>query len=178
MNLFRRGEPLHVRLAREGGIDLDGHEQATGPRPPWDVSGIHGLHRARRWDAVTMVDAADLPGEQIVFVVLPTGDLVAEDGGGDLSRLAAALTLEPAYRAEAIRRSETVWALGARRIDVVELPGVEGEHVELSSHGGERTLRIDDERVFGSIPALERDEHVVRARRIEADYWEVETHPL
>jgi hypothetical protein len=177
MRLFRR-EPHHVRLAREGGIDLNSHEQPEGPRPPWDASGIHGLQRARRWDAVTIVEAIGLPGDQVVFVALPGGDLVAEEGGGDLGQLAASLDLQPAFRAEAVRRSETVWALAARRIEVVELPGVTGERIELSNHEGQRTVRIDDEQVFGSIPALERSDHVVRARRIEGDYWEVEAHPL
>ena len=65
-----------------------------------------------------------------------------------------------------MRRSETLWAVACRRIEVVELPGVDGEQIELSSHGDERTLRVDGEQVFGSIPALERPDHVVRAHRI------------
>ena len=177
MTFFRRREPLHVRLAREGGLDLEGNEPEP-PRPPWDASGIHGLHRARQWDAVTTVEAADLPGERIGFVALPDGALVAEEGGGDLTPLAAALDLGPPYRAEAVRRSEGLWALAARRIEVVELPGVEGDHVELTSNGGERTLRVDGQRVFGSIPALERPDHVVRAHRIAGESWEVEIDPL
>jgi len=177
MSLFRRREPLHVKLAREGGLDLDGGD-APEPRSPWDAAGIHGNHRARQWDAVTTLEAPDLPGDRIGFVALPDGALVAEEGGGDLSTLAAAVDLEPPYRAEAVRRSDTLWALAARRIEVVDLPGVEGEQIELSSHGGERTLRVDGERVFGSVPALEQDDHVVRARRIAGDVWEVETAPL
>jgi len=177
MSLFRRREPLHVRLAREGGLVLDDREPEP-PRPPWDASGIHGVHRARQWDAVTTVEDESLPGDKIGFVALPDGGLVAEEGGGDLTALAAALDLGPPYRAEAVRRSDELWALAARRIEVVELPGVEGEHIERASNGGERTLRVDGERVFGSIPALERPDHVVRARRIAGDLWEVETDPL
>jgi hypothetical protein len=45
-------------------------------------------------------------------------------------------------------------------------------------HGGERTLLVDGERAFGSVPALERPEHVVRARRIDGDLWEVDEAPL
>lgn len=177
MSLFKRREPLHVKLAREGGIDLDGGDPPE-PRPPWDAAGIHGNHRAREWDAVTTLEAPDLTGERIGFVALPGGELVAEEGGGDLSILAAALDLEPPYRSEAVRRSDSLWALAARRIEVVELPGVEGEQIELVSRGGERTLRVDGERVFGTVPALERDDHVVRAHRIAGDEWEVETAPL
>ncbi len=77
-----------------------------------------------------------------------------------------------------MRRSETLWAVGASRIDVVELPGVGGEHIELSLHGDERTLRVDGEQVFGSIAPLERPGHVVRAHRIAGEAWEVETAPL
>jgi hypothetical protein len=45
-------------------------------------------------------------------------------------------------------------------------------------HGGERSLLVDGERSFGGLPALERPEHVVRARRLDGDLWEVETAPL
>ena len=46
------------------------------------------------------------------------------------------------------------------------------------SHGGDRTLAIDGERSFGTIAALERPEHVVRARRIDGDVWELEVDAL
>ena len=55
---------------------------------------------------------------------------------------------------------------------------LQGQQIELASHGDERTLLIDGVRVFGSIPALERPDHVVRAHRIAGDAWEVETAPL
>jgi hypothetical protein len=177
MRLFGRSEPLHVRLAREGGLDLDGADP-DGPRPPWDSAGIHGNHRARQWDTVTTVEAPDLPGDRIGFVALPDGELVVDEGGGDLTPLVDALALEPPYRAEAVRRTDTLWALGASRIEVVQLPGVQGEQIELASHGEERTLLIDGQREFGSVPALERPDHVVRAHRIAGDAWEVETDPL
>ena len=177
MRLFGRREPLHVRLAREGGLEVDGTDP-EGPRPPWDAAGIHGNHRAREWDVVTTVEAPDLPGAKIGFVALPGGGLVVDEGGGDLAPLVAALDLEPPYRAEAVRRTDSVWALAARRIEVIELPGIQGEQIELASHGDERTLLIDGVRVFGSIPALERPDHVVRAHRIAGDAWEVETAPL
>jgi hypothetical protein len=177
MSLFRRREPLHVRLAREGGLDLD-ETDAVGPRPPWDAAGIHGNPRPKEWDVVTTVDAPDLPGDRIGFVALAGGELVVDEGGGDLAPLVEAVDLEPPYRAEAVRRTDTVWALGARRIEVVKLRDVQGERIEVASHGGERTLLIDGERAFGSIPALERPDHVVRAHRIAGDSWEVETAPL
>lgn len=173
---FRRREPLHVRLARDGGIPL-GEPEARGP---WDASGIHGLHRVREWDAVVTVAAPDVEGDRAAFVALPGGDLVLEEGPDHLAPFAEALEreLDPPYRAEAVRREDALWAVAGRRIEVVELPGVAGSELELATHEGERTLLVDGERAFGSVPALERPDHVVRARRIDGDLWEVDEAPL
>jgi hypothetical protein len=176
VSLFRRREPLHVQLAREGGVPLGDDK----PRPAWDAAGIHGLHRERRWDAVVAVEAPDVEGERATFVALPGGDLVVEEGPNDLAPLATALEreIEPPYRAEAVRRDGGLWAVAGRMIEVVELPGVAGEELELTVHGSERTLVVDGERGFGSIPALERPGKVVRARRIDGELWEVEADAL
>jgi hypothetical protein len=173
---FRRREPLHVRLARDGGITL-GEPEARGP---WDASGIHGLHRVREWDAVVTVAAPEVEGDRAAFVALPGGDLVLEEGSDQLAPFAEALEreLDPPYRAEAVRRKDALWAVAGRRIEVVELPGVTGSELELTTHKGERTLLVDGERAFGGVPALERPEHVVRARRIDGDLWEVDEAPL
>ncbi|HEY2220028.1 MAG TPA: hypothetical protein VGH35_11850 [Gaiellaceae bacterium] len=176
MTPFRRREPLHVRLARDGGIPLG---EPNG-RPAWDASGIHGLHRVREWDAVVTVSAPEVEGERAAFVALPGGDLVLEEGPELLTAFAEALEreLDPPYRAEAVRREDSLWAVAGRRIEVVELPGVTGTELELATHGGERTLLVDGERAFGSVPALERPEHVVRARRIDGELWEVDEAAL
>jgi hypothetical protein len=173
---FRRPEPLHIRLARDGGIPLG----EPKPRAPWDASGIHGLHRVREWDAVVTVSALGVEGERAAFVALPGGDLVVEEGPEELAPFAEALEreLDPPYRAEAVRREDALWVVAGRRIEVVELPGVAGAELELATHGDERTLLVDGERAFGSVPALERSEHVVRARRIDGDLWEVDEAPL
>jgi hypothetical protein len=177
LSLFRRREPLHVRLAREGGL----LESAREPlRPAWDNAGIHGVQRARQWDSVATVDAPELEGDHAVFVALSPEQLVVEEGPHGVEALAAALGRDPAppYRAEAVRRDGTVWAVAARRIEIVRLPDLSGEEIELSTHAGERTLLIDGERTFGSIPALERPEQFVRAKRVAGDAWEVEIHQL
>jgi hypothetical protein len=175
VTLFRRPEPLHVRLAREGGIPLD--EAKT--RPAWDATGIHGLHRAREWNAVVTVEAPQLTGDRASFVALPDGSLVVEDGPEPLDLLANALEeeLRPPYRAEAVRR-EALWVVAGRQIEVVELPGLAGEELELVLHRGERTFLVDGERGFGGLPSLERPDHVVRARRLDGELWEVEATPL
>src|SRR5439155_15334462 len=161
MSFFRR-EAVHEKLAREGGLVQRGGE---GRRLPWDKAGVHGVNRPREWDQVGAVEA-DIPGERAEFVVL--GDeIVIEEGPDDVEPLADAIRLNPPFRAEATRQSEGVWAVAARRIEVGELPGQEGDELELTQHGEERTLTVDGRREFGSIPTLERPgDYVVRARRI------------
>ncbi len=188
MPFFRRRESLHAKLAREGGLELDGTPPAGNPaapgpeltRSPWDASGIHGIQRVREWDVVRMAQAPDLQGERLEFVAISAAELVREGAEGDLSPLAAVVERDVArpYRAEAVRRDRDRWAVAARRIEVIRLPGVEGDELELSSHAGERTLVVDGVPQHGSIPALERDEHAVRARRIAGDVFEVEVDPL
>jgi hypothetical protein len=190
LGLFRRREPLHLKLAREGGLELGdgasrpaGNPAAPGPEPgraPWDASGIHGVHRVREWAVVTTARAPELQGERVEFVAIAPEELVCEGGDGDLSPLTAAVErdLVRPYRGEAVRREGELWAVAARPIEVVRLPGLDGQEIELSSHAGERSLVVDGEEQFGSVPSLERPEHVVRARRIAGDAWEVEIDPL
>jgi hypothetical protein len=174
VTVFRR-ESLHEKLAREGG--LVGPAEGEDRRAPWDKAGIHGIHRPREWDEVATVET-DVAGEHASFVVLDD-QIVIEEGPDDIAPLADALSLSPPFRAEAVRRSEGVWAVAGRRIEVVRLPGVDGEALEQTRRGGELTLLVDGERRFGSIPALERDaDYNVRARRLEGDLWEVEASLL
>lgn len=168
-----------MRLAREGGLDLEGTHTAP-TRPAWDEPGIHGRQRARQWDTVTTVEAPELEGDRVTFVSLSPSELVVDEGDTKVEPLAEAIerSIPPPYRAEAVRRDGDLWAVAARKIEIVRLPDVEGEEIELSSHDGERSLLVDGVPAFGSIPALERPEHVVRARRVDGDAWEVETSPL
>jgi hypothetical protein len=179
LSLFRRKEPLHVKLAREGEMSLSGQVQPAAQPPNWDVVGIHGLQRPREWDAVATADAADLTGERVEFVALPPDRLVVPENE-KVEPLAAALDKELArpYRAEGVRREGTFWAAAARKIETITLPGVDGDEIELTVNDGERTLVVDGATVFGTIPQLERDQHAVRARRLVDDVWEVEFHPL
>jgi hypothetical protein len=178
VGLFRRRESLHERLAREGGLD-DAAPQDTTPR--WGEVGIHGVARPREWDAVVTA-TTDLEGQRAAFVVLPDGTLVIEDGPDDLRPLADAVEAElsPPYRAEAVRRGEDVWAVAARRIQVVTIDH-EGDRLELTVRGGERTLLVDGEPGFGSareLEALAPGDAVVRATRIDGQDWEVQVDRL
>ena len=73
--------------------------------------------------------------------------------------------------------------MAAERIQVAELD-VPGEELQLAASGGERTLTVDGERSFGTVPQLEQlgaslgREYVVRARRLAGRVWEVEASPL
>jgi hypothetical protein len=173
-----------MRLAREGGLIGPDREDL---RPSWDKVGVHGVHRPREWDVVATATLPGVAGDEIGFVTLPDGSLVVdvEEGQGDLTPAAAAVETEvqPPYRAQGVRRNGEVWAVAAQRIEVATF-AASGDEIELSEHGGERTLLADGVRLFGSIPELERigrregDSYVVRARRIENDLWEVSADPL
>ena len=165
MGLFRRSRPLHEQLAREG--DLDIGQRRPEPRAfsgflhdlaGSDVAGIHGVHRLRQWDAVVTTEA-DLPGDAVHFTALPDGTLVVEEHvpDGALAPLADAVesALDPPYRAEAVRRAEDVWAVGAKRIHVRAFPGHEADELELVEDGS-----------------------VVIGRRLDADLFEVDVTPL
>ena len=173
MGLFRRREPLHERLAREGGLtpELD-------PRPAWQETGIHGLQRPREWDATVTADAPDIEGDTVRFVVLPDTTVLVEEGPDtSLEPLAAAVeqSLQPPYRARAARQSGSLWAVQARQIDVVDLPHAPpGDSIELTQEG----LLVDGETVFGSIPELEQLGDVVRAERLDGTLWEVRVERL
>jgi hypothetical protein len=175
---WRREEALHERLAREGGIVLPGGGQPR--RPPWDEVGIHGLHRQREWDDVVTVEGS-ADGDEIAFVVLDESVLVESDGElPDSFTDAFEGRLEPPYRVVGIRQDEGVWALGARRIETIELPGVDGDELDLGAGDEEATLLVDGARVFGSVPALEAlarsrglQRFAVHAERLDGDLWEV-----
>ena len=184
--IFRR-EPLHKKLAREARLEQEPERGPLDPGPHWGVTGIHGVPRPRRWDAVASAEAPGLTGDEVHFVALPNGDLVVdEDEPPDtLSPLADAVeqTVEPPYRAEAVRQGEDVWAVAARRIAVATFEAA-GDRLELVGTDEGTTLTVDGERIFGSAPELERvgreqgDRYVVRATRLDDDAWEIEADPL
>jgi hypothetical protein len=191
--LFRRRRPLHERLAEAGGIVIDpeaGRLPGFAPDPfarttPLGETGVHGVPRARRWDAVATAEAPALPGDAVHFVAVADGTLVVDEEvpDGALGPLADAVeeSLAPPYRAEGVRRDAVVWAVAARRIEVVDLPGLDGDEVEVTVRGFDRSVRVDGERVFGLVPALERlldGDAVVRGTRIDGGLWEIRVDRL
>jgi hypothetical protein len=186
MGFFRRGESLHERLAREGGL-AEPPPHDTQPR--WGETGIHGIARPREWDAVATAEVPELAGDAVEFVALPDGTLLLDEAvdADAVAPLADALeqTLRPPYRAQGARQEGTTWAAAARKLDVVELPDdVDGDEIVLSSTPGETSLQVDGAPSFGSVPALERlgearyESYVVRAERLDGNLWEVRVSPL
>jgi hypothetical protein len=181
LGLFRRTRPLHRRLADDAALDigsvspppsrLSGLFHAAGgggflmgppdvfgnPAPLGEV-GVHGVPRPRRWDAVASAQA-ELPGEHVHFVALPDGTLIVDEDvpDGALAPLADAIeeSLPPPYRAQGVRQGQSVWAVAASRIEVRELPGHEGDELEL----------------------VQGDE-VILGRRLDGDLWEVRVSRL
>jgi hypothetical protein len=180
VGLFRR-KPLHQRLAEEGGLV----EQSTVPLFTGVIpeTGIHGIPRERQYDAVATVDAPDAQGDAARFVGLEDGSLLIEEGDGDLTALADAIEqdITRPYRAIAVRRGETTWAVAAHRLRVVQLPEPGGDQIELVLSGDEKTLVVDGNRSFGTLPELEvlaDGDAVIRASRLDETLWEVRVDPL
>lgn len=198
MSLFGRRKPLHRRLAEAGGVPF-GFDEPAGPPsasadpPGWDGEargepGIHGVPRARRWDAVVQAAAPGLRGDAVHFVALADGTFLVEEDEPEegVRALADALgtAVAPPYRAEGVRQRGESWGVAASRIAVARVPGLTGDEAELVSSRDGRTLHVDGRPRFGSVPALERlgeaegREYVVRASRLEGDLWEVQATAL
>ena len=198
MGLFGRRKPLLERLADAGGLPTGFDSGGRSPGqiadvPGWDGErrgepGIHGVPRARRWDTVASADAPEIKGDTVHFVALPDGTLVVDEDepDGSLAALADAVeqTTAPPYRAEAVRKGPTTWAVAASRIAIASIPGLKGDEAELTATRDGRVLRVDGRTTMGSAPALQRlgetegTEYVVLAKRLDGDLWEIEATAL
>ena len=208
---WRRAETLNEKLMREAGLGPEptdeprsgflGHLSELMPseeqveavaaslhHPAWNDAALTGVARTREWDVTALADAPALEGEEVCFDALPDGTILVEDEVGDtgLAPLAEAVeaTLAPPYRARAVRRTDARWAIQARAIRVVELPDQPGETIEITDRDGVRELKIDGERSFGSVPALEQlasaqfPDYALQAQRLDGDLWELRVDPL
>jgi hypothetical protein len=177
---------LHERLARQGGMTERPPQGA--PRPLWQEPGVTGLHRPREADAVVTAEAPDVEGDAVLFVSLADGTLLVEDGADSpLDALAAAVEqeLRPPYRARAVRRGERLWAIEAKRIEVLTIPDAPaGDAIDVTHTAEGTAVAIDDERIFGSVPVLEQrgqregPDYTVHAERLDDDVWEVRAAAL
>jgi hypothetical protein len=151
------------------------------------IPGISGAPRLPSWDAVASAHAPGVPGESVSFTALADGTLIVEEDVPDdsLGPLADAVEerIAPPYRATAVRDEGDVWSVAARGITVNEIPGLEGDVIELTLMGGVRDLSIDGETATQEIPALDAlaEEHgdaSVRAERVDGDQFTVDVFPL
>jgi hypothetical protein len=156
-------------------------------QPGVSIPGVTGAAAGRTWDAVASAHTPGLSGDSVSFIVLADGTILVDEDVPDdsLSPLADALeeSLPPPYRAAAVRDDGDVWSVSAQRVSVVEIPGVDGDVVELSIVGGNREVSIDGEQATQSIAALEalvaeRGDSVVRADRVDGDLFTVDVFAL
>jgi hypothetical protein len=194
----RRQETLNERLLREAGLDP---AEVLGDAPPPQPGPVRSVLRTvgvpdgssvspKEWDATVTVTAPGLAGDRIEFTTIPNGDVIVgeETGDADVSPLADAVErrVGPPYRAVAARQEGDLWAIGAKRIQVAQIPFPAGDKLELSRNGADEELRVDGEATHEAIPPeLERvgeaaagDSFYVEAERIDADLWEVRATAL
>jgi hypothetical protein len=200
VGLFRRNkETLNEQLLREAGLDPaqvlgDAPPRPAPFEPPQSIVSAVGLPHDLRlgpkeWDATVTVTAPNLAGDRIEFTTLPNGDVIVseESGDADLSPLADAIEnrVTPPYRAVAQRQDGDMWAVGAKRIEVAQIPFPDGDKLELSKRGEDRELRVDGDSSDAPVPPeLERlgervgPDFLVEAERIDGDSWEVRVTAL
>jgi hypothetical protein len=195
----RRQETLNEQLLREAGLDPaqvlgDTPPQPAPFEPPQSIVSAVGLPHDLRlgpkeWDATATVTAPGLAGNRIEFTTIPNGDVIVteESGDADLSPLADAVEqhVSPPYRALATRQDGDLWAVGAKRIEVAQIPFPEADKLELSKNGEDSELRVDGDSSDEPVPpALERlgeragPDFLVEAERIDGDLWEVRATAL
>jgi hypothetical protein len=182
----RSGEPdWKLFKAQAGGFiaqppGLDGD-------PGLGAAGIVGVPRGRTWDLVTSAHAPALVGETVTFVTLEDRTIVVDEDEPEdsLFPLAEAVehTLPPPYRAAAVRNAGDVWSVVAEKVAIVELLEIAGDVVDLTVVGGERELRIDDERTIQPLPALDTlaEEHgdvALHAERVDGAIFAVDVFSL
>jgi hypothetical protein len=143
--------------------------------------------RGKTLDALTSARCPGLPGDVVAFVVLADGRLVAEESVlvDSLAPLAEALgpLVAAPYRAVAARTRGDRWAAAAERVEIVELPGIEGGVIDLNVVGGAREVVIDGRPTIRSLPALDalaevHGDVVLHAERVDADVFAVDVFPL
>jgi hypothetical protein len=182
---FKRREPLHEKLAREGGLTAPAPGE---PSNAWQETGIHGVPRAREWDVTLTAEEPGVDGNAVRWVTLPDGTLLVEDGpDSSLEPLAQAVEerLPAPYRARAARQVGDMWAIQASRLEVLAVPDApEGDRIDVARNDGTTTLAVDGRETFGSVRALEErgaregPNYAVQAERLDGDLFEIRAAPL
>jgi hypothetical protein len=194
VGLFRkRSESYNEQMLREAGLLDYLRDQPPQPLAEPTLLAKAGLPDGagvgpREWDAAVNATAPGLTGSRIEFTSLPDGDLLVddEDGAGDLSPLADCVEqdVQPPYKALAVRQDGDLWAVAAKRIELVRIDFPHADSLELSRKDSWTELRVDGEPSDAQIPQLEglgeaqgRD-FFVKAERLDGDLWEVRVSAL
>ena len=126
---------------------------------PGVIPGVTGVPVSELWDAFACATVPGLPGDEGNFAVRADGTIVVM-GGVDpqtVAPLARAISgeIDPPFVVVAVRDEGDDWAAAANRAEIVELPGAQGDDLEVTSMGGEITVRVDGEDSDARQPALE-----------------------
>lgn len=182
MRLFRRGddETLNDKLLREAGYSSEGAPVEAAPSGEDDPS-------AEREKIVFTLDEPDVEGTAHEFVTLADGSMVVDEAAPDISSLADAVeaSIEPPYRASAVRQDDGNWRVTAHPIAVEKLT-LEGDELELSLLDGVTRFAIDGSETDAVAVPLRLmrvgeqagGDFVVRATRLDGDLWEVRADEL
>ena len=171
--------------AQAGGLlahppGLDG-QQGLG------IAGISSAPRGRTWDAVGSAHCPLLVGNELTFVALGDGSIVVAEELPDEATvpLAEAIekTLEPPYRAAAVRSEGDLWTAVAEGVLIVELPGLDADDVDVTVVGGQRELSLDDVPADRELPALDaiaaaHGDVALHAERVDGPVYAVDVFPL
>ena len=151
------------------------------------IPGVMGVGPGRTWDSAVAANAPGLTGESVTFVALEDGTLVVTEDvpDGALTPVANQLEemLKPPYRAAAARNEGDTWTAVAESVQIVDLPGVGADEIELTVVGGERTLMLGDEHSDRSLAPLDaladgQGDVALHAERVDGDLFAVDVFPL
>lgn len=168
--------------------------------PRWMPVGVHGVARAREWDAVLVLELPaldDAPLSEVALKLLPDGTVLG--GAADLpaevlERLAAIAREETGLPAElrAVRTGVREWSLAVRRVrlELLALPEIDAQEIALAVPPGSPPVFLLDgeEAAPEGVLADAADElgrrgraryrtFVARAARAEGG-WELTIDPL
>ena len=156
--------------------------------PTVGVAGLVDVPGPGDWPSIAAADAPALTGDEAHFVALADRTLIVDEDvpEGSLIPLADEIeeTLQPPYRAVAVRKDDVLWAVAAQPVAILDVQAGEAALVEIAVVSGERTCTVDGEGSTERFPELERlgeergDDFALRAERIEPRTWVVDVWPL
>jgi len=158
-------------LARPPGLDGD---------PGLGIPGLSGIPRPQEGDAAVTAEAPGIPGDEVRFVTLADGTLIAPAAipDGVLFPLATAIEelVDPPYEAVARRILDDLWGVSGTAVETLDVDARSpGQELTFSRVGGVEEVTLDGEAAH--LPAPIRavlagtDDVVVEARRADETTW-------